>query len=78
LVDGAEVGIIDWEHARSEFKPGADLLDYLEAVEPRWATFSSHPVNEIIESYAFLCELDADGMVRAARDRGLIGAKATK
>ena len=78
LVDGPEVGIIDWEHARSEFKPGADLLDYLEAVEPRWPRFSSHPVKKIIESYASLCELDVDGLVRAARERGLIGAKATK
>src|SRR5215204_1305432 len=78
LLDGPEVGIIDWEHARSEFKPGADLLDYLEAVEPRWAKFSSHSVKKIIESYASPCELDVDGLVRAARERGLIGAKATK
>jgi len=74
LLDGPEVGVIDWEHARCEFRPGADLLDYLEAVQPRWARSSLNPVNEIIRNYAFQCELDLDGLIRAARDRGLLGS----
>jgi hypothetical protein len=72
LLDGAKIGVIDWEHARSQFQPGADLLDYLEVVQSRRARSRLHTLNEIIEDYARECELDVDGLVRAAHQRGLM------
>jgi aminoglycoside phosphotransferase len=72
LLDGPKVGVIDWEHARSEFRPGEDLLDYLEAVQRRWTRLPLSQVIGIIQKYGVLCGLDVDGLIGSARDRGLI------